>query len=209
MKILALNGSARKSGNTAALLEAACEGARAAGAETELIDLYDVDFHGCRGCEACKRLGSPGFGSCAVRDGLSDILEKAKAADAVFLGSPMYFGDVSGAMRMFVERFLYPALTYTKNRRRGYARSVRVGLFYTSNAPSSAYAEWYERQRKMFESLIGPAEYMDASETLQFEDYSQYAADMFDEAARIKRHDEVFPEDCRRAYELGRKLATP
>ena len=80
MKILALNGSARKSGNTAALLEAACEGARAAGAETELIDLYDVDFHGCRGCEACKRLGSPGFGSCAVRDGLSDILEKAKAA---------------------------------------------------------------------------------------------------------------------------------
>ena len=60
----------------------------------------------------------------------------------------------------------------------------------------------------MFEQLRGPAEYMDASETLQFDDYSKYAADMFDEAQRIKRHEEVFPEDCRRAFEMGKRLAT-
>ena len=208
IKVLALNGSARKAGNTASLIKAACKGAEEAGAEVKLVHLYDLDFHGCRGCEACKLLDSPGFASCAVRDGLSDILEEAKAADVVLLGSPMYFGDVSGVMRMFIERFLYPTLTYTKDRRRGYTKRVRVGLFYTSNAPATTYPEWYERQRKMFKQLIGPAEYMDASETLQFDDYSKYAADMFDEAQRIKRHEKVFPEDCRRAFEMGKRLAT-
>lgn len=209
MKVLALCGSARKNGNTSDLLRFACDGAAAAGADVKLINLYDVDFHGCRGCEVCKLLDSPGFGSCAVQDGLTSILTEAKEADVLLLGSPMYFGEVSGVMRMFMERFFYPTLTYMKDRRRGYTKRVRVGLFFTSNAPASAYPDWYEKQRKLFESLIGPAEYMDASETLQFDDYSKYAADMFDEAERIKRHNEVFPQDCKRAYELGRKLATP
>ncbi len=207
MKVLALNGSARKNGNTASLLKAACEGAAESGAEVRYIDLYDVDFHGCRGCEACKLLDSPGFGSCAVRDGLYDILAEAKEADVLLLGSPMYFGEVTGVLRMFIERFLYPTLTYTKDHRRGYTRRVKVGLFFTSNAPGTTYPEWYVKMRKMFDSLIGPTEYMDASETLQFDDYSRYAADMFDEAARIKRHNEVFPFDCARAKEMGARLA--
>ena len=55
---------------------------------------------------------------------------------------------------------------------------------------------------------IGPAEYVEASETWQFDDYSKYAADMFDVEARLKRHLEVFPEDCKKAYEMGRRLAS-
>jgi hypothetical protein len=47
-----------------------------------------------------------------------------------------------------------------------------------------------------------------AAETWQFDDYSKYAADMFDVEARKRRHQEVFPQDCRAAYEMGKRLAT-
>jgi hypothetical protein len=57
-----------------------------------------------------------------------------------------------------------------------------------------------------FNRIIGEAEYVDASETWQFTDYSKYAADMFDVAARKRRHEEVFPEDCRKAFEMGKRL---
>lgn len=206
MKVLALNGSARKNGNTAELLKNACNGAAAAGAEFKLINLYDVDFHGCRGCEACKLLDGPSFGKCAVKDGLTDILEEAKSADALFLGSPMYFNDVSGVLRMFIERFLFPNLTYTKARTLTYKKKVRVGLFFTSNAPGVFYPQFYEGLKNTM-SMIGPAEYMDASETWQFDDYSKYAADMFDVGQRRKRHEEVFPEDCKKAFEMGKRIA--
>ena len=55
MKIIAINGSPRRNRNTAALLDKALEGAAAAGAETELIHLYPLDFKGCASCFCCKR----------------------------------------------------------------------------------------------------------------------------------------------------------
>jgi hypothetical protein len=55
--------------------------------------------------------------------------------------------------------------------------------------------------------LIGETEYVAAAETWQFDDYSKYAADMFDVNARKRRHEEVFPQDCRKAYDMGKRLA--
>ena len=54
MNILAINGSPRKSGNTATLLNKALEGAASQGAKTELFHLYDLNFKGCISCFACK-----------------------------------------------------------------------------------------------------------------------------------------------------------
>lgn len=56
-KAIALNGSPRKNGNTATLLQKALAGAAEAGAETELIHLIDLDYKGCSSCFACKRKG--------------------------------------------------------------------------------------------------------------------------------------------------------
>ena len=112
MKVIAINGSPRKKWNTARLLEHALKGAESMGAETKLIHLYDLDYKGCMSCFACKLKGGESFGRCAVNDDLAPILEEIKSADAFILGSPIYFGDVTGEMRSFLERLLFPNPIY-------------------------------------------------------------------------------------------------
>ncbi len=207
MRVLAVNGSARKNGNSATMLKHAVKGAEEAGAETGLVNLYDLIYKGCTGCEACKLLGGRSFGRCAQRDDLTAILGKAVESDALFLASPIYFNDVTGALRSFLERFWFPAITYTKERRLLYPKRIKVGLIFTTNAPSDFYAKYYDGLVQTSSRIIGDTEYVTAAETWQFDDYSKYAADMFDVEARRRRHEEVFPQDCRRAYEMGRRLA--
>lgn len=101
MKVLAINGSPRKTWNTATLLNKALEGAASQGAETELIHLYDLNFKGCLSCFACKIKGSKSYGKCAANDDLSPILKKVEEADAIILGSPIYFRTVSGEMKWY------------------------------------------------------------------------------------------------------------
>ena len=67
MKIIAINGSPRKNWNTHILLEKCLEGAKETGAETELINLYDINFKGCISCFACQRKGIA-LSKCAMRD---------------------------------------------------------------------------------------------------------------------------------------------
>ncbi len=99
MKVMAINGSPRKNWNTATLLKKALKGAASQGAETELVHLYDLKFTGCTSCFACKIRGGKSLGRCAVKDDLAPVLRKVEAIDALILGSPIYFSDVSGEMR--------------------------------------------------------------------------------------------------------------
>ena len=110
MKIIAINGSPRKKWNTATLLEKALEGAASLGAETEFVHLYDLVFKGCTSCFSCKLKGGTSYGKCAMNDGLTPVLEKLATADAFILGSPVYFGTVTGEMRSFMERLLFQYL---------------------------------------------------------------------------------------------------
>ena len=102
MNVLAINGSPRKNWNTATLLNNALEGAASTGAATELIHLYDLNYKGCISCFACKLKGGKSYGKCAYQDELSPVLDKIAAADAIFLGSPIYFGNVTGEMRSLI-----------------------------------------------------------------------------------------------------------
>jgi multimeric flavodoxin WrbA len=111
--IIAVNGSPRKNGNTAMMLEKALEGAASQGAATELIHLYDLNFKGCTSCFACKLKDGKSYGRCAVRDDLSPVLDRIHDADALILGSPIYFGMVTGEMRSCMERLLFQYLAYT------------------------------------------------------------------------------------------------
>jgi multimeric flavodoxin WrbA len=86
MKVMAVNGSPRKTWNTATMLRKALKGAASQGAETELIHLYDLKFTGCTSCFACKIRGGKSYGRCAVKDGLAPILKKVKEADVLILG---------------------------------------------------------------------------------------------------------------------------
>ena len=79
MKVMAFNGSPRKKRwNTITLLENALEGAQSAGAETELVHLYDLSFSGCISCFSCKKIERKENGVCAVKDDLTPILVQIK-----------------------------------------------------------------------------------------------------------------------------------
>ena len=112
MKALFLNGSPRKNFNTAQMLQKAIDGAKEAGAETELINLFDYEFTGCRSCFTCKIKNSKTNGVCAIRDSIRPVIEKAQEADVIIIGSPVYFGYPTGQVRSLVERLLFPLDTY-------------------------------------------------------------------------------------------------
>jgi len=102
MKVVALNGSARKDGNTAMLISVVFEELKKEGIETELIQMAGKPVQGCIACYKCfKNLNR----RCSVeKDTLNEIIAKMEPAEGILLGSPTYFSDVSSGMRAFIER---------------------------------------------------------------------------------------------------------
>lgn len=213
MYVIAINGSPRKNWNTATLLNKALEGASSQGATTELIHLYDLNFKGCISCFACKLKGGKSYGKCGYKDELTPVLEKIESADAVILGSPIYFGEVTGEMRSFIERLIFQYLVYDKDYSSLNAKRKPIGLVYTMNAPESIlkeieYDRVISRYEKYFERHMGPTESLLVTDTYQFNDYSKYVSTAFDEMAKAKRRQEVFPKDCEKAFEMGSRFAS-
>jgi multimeric flavodoxin WrbA len=101
MKVLAINGSARKGGNTRILLDTVCGALTEDGVDTEVVELSGLEIHGCRACEKC----APHEDCCAFDDDdLNPIIEKMHAADGLLLGSPVYFSDVTAEMKALIDR---------------------------------------------------------------------------------------------------------
>ena len=215
MKALFINGSPRKKFNTAQMLESAMKGAADAGAETEWINLFDYEFTGCRSCFACKIKNSKTNGLCAIRDSIRPVLEKAKNADVIVFGSPVYYGYPTGQLRNFVERLLFPLDTYlvdeNGNRVKVRNKVVPTGLIYTMNCP-----EWLMKKvdypkllgftGEEIGRLCGYNEVLYSCDTYQFTDYARYDVNMFPEEAKRKTLEEQFPIDLENAYNLGVKL---
>ncbi|MCF8062517.1 MAG: flavodoxin family protein [Deltaproteobacteria bacterium] len=208
MKLMAFNGSPRKTWNTATLLEQVVEGAASQGAETRLVHLYDLHYQGCISCFACKKRGGKSYGTCAVQDDLTPIYAEIREADALILGSPIYFGDVTGEMRSFLERLLFPSLVYEDPPRSLYPRKIRTGWIYTMNAPEShagelGYDRLFESNERVMQMIFGRSESIMSYDALQFEDYSKVVATRFDVAAKEKRRREIFPQDMQKAFDMG------
>ena len=134
MKAIGINGSPRKKWNTAILLENVLKGAGAQGSKTELLHLYDYKYKGCISCFACKKKTGKSYGKCAVKDGLTSVLKKVNEADVIILGSPIYFGSVTGEMRSFLERLFFPLMTYTDPPGSLLSRKVQTAFIYTLGA---------------------------------------------------------------------------
>ncbi|MDL2286110.1 flavodoxin family protein [Desulfococcaceae bacterium OttesenSCG-928-F15] len=211
MKTIAFNGSPRKKHNTASLLEKALEGAMAAGSETEMVHLYDYDFTGCISCFSCKLIGGKSYGSCAVNDPLTPLLQKAAKADVLLLGSPMYLASETSRFRAFFERLIFPYLTYAEEPRTLFQGKIKTGLIYTMGVsedriPKVGYDKHFERAQEYLGRIFGHCEMMYSTETKQFDHPEKYFCPGQHVSAREKRHREVFPEDCARAFELGKRL---
>lgn len=223
MKAIAINGSPRKSWNTATLLQKALDGARSKGAETKLVHLYDLEYRGCTSCFACKRKNSRFIGHCAMRDDLTDVLEEVMASDVLLLGSPIYLGDVTGAVRSFLERLIFMNLSYEKagepskgqaaGRPSNFSGKINVGLLYTMNIPEeevepSGYSYNFNFHKRFFELFHGETRSLIVPDTYQFDDYTKYEASKFDERHKAKVKAEQFPGHCQEAFDLGAELAS-
>ena len=208
MKVIAVNGSPRKNWNTATLLEKVIEGARSQGAKTSLVHLYGLNFRGCISCFACKKRGGESYGTCAVKDDLTEIYAEIKEASALILGSPIYFGDVTGIMRSFLERLLFPYLAYESPPRTLFPRKIRTAWIYTMNAPEESakrldYDRLFSANESVMRMVFGHSESIMSYNTYQFQDYSAMVADRFDVEQKEKRRREIFPIDCQKAYDMG------
>ena len=208
MNILAICGAADKQRNTAAMLKSAFEGAMSIpGATGETVFLYDLNYRGCSGCHSCKLLDESRFARCALRDDLTPVLLKAIEADVLLIGSPVYFSDITGETRSFLERYLFPGMTYNKCRTPTYPKRTKVGWVFTMNAPGAFYKDYFESVTGLTSRIIGASEYVMAYQTRQFADYTKYAATMFDVDKIKERHITQFPKDCEAAFAMGRRLA--
>lgn len=213
MNAIAVNGSPRKGWNTATLLKKALAGAKAKGAKTEMVHLYDLAYKGCISCFACKKIGGRSYGRCAVKDELTPLLARIAQADVLILGSPVYFHAESGEMRSFMERLLFPYLTYTPDYACIFPGKTRAALVYTMNVSEERMPAFYQDKavassQGIMTRVFGNCDVLLCTDTYQFTDYSKYVSTAWDPEAKAKRRKEVFPKDCARAFELGAKLAT-
>ena len=212
-KIFAVNGSPRKNGNTAQLLQKALEGAASAGAEVKLIQLADLNFSGCRSCFACKKLANPAPG-CVLKDDLAEILKELLQADGIIMGSPIYFGAETGLYRNFLERLFFPMLRYTNPPSSRAEKRIDFGFIYTMNVPENLMDEYgynaYLQSQSQTPGLIFNSRNiytLYACDTHQFDDYSKYECSLFDEAHKAEMRKTLFPADLTAAFEMGRNLA--
>jgi multimeric flavodoxin WrbA len=102
MKVVAINGSARKNGNTAKLIEYTFRPLQEAGIETEMLQLAGREIPGCTACYKCFENKDK---RCVLKDGtVNECIEKMLGADGIILASPTYFADMTAQMKALVDR---------------------------------------------------------------------------------------------------------
>ncbi len=99
MKVLGISGSPRKGGNTDILVKEALKSAEENGADTEFVGLAGKEIKGCIACSDCGKKAK-----CVIDDDMQEIYPKMVAADAIVLGSPVYFGTVTAQTKALIDR---------------------------------------------------------------------------------------------------------
>lgn len=215
MKAIILNASPRKNKNTATLLHEAENGAKEAGAETEYINLVELNYKGCMSCFACKLKNNKCLGICAFKDELRPVLEKIHSADALIVGSPIYYSNPTGMFRNLIERLFFPVLRYDSDGHGGamkyIEKKLNVGLIYTMNVTEEMYEKFnykpiLEPDRNMMEYYFGHCEVLNSHNTWQFPDYSKYDSSAIDLKSKEWYRDNQFPKDKISAFEMGKRL---
>ena len=206
-KIIAVNAGPRKGWNTDTLVTEAAKGAESASAKVEKFDLYRLEkYTGCISCFGCKK--EINKGRCVCRDGLTPVLDAIREADGLIIGSPNYLSELTAAFRALYERLIFQNLTYNMERPCCNEHPIPVLLIMTSNAPDDMYQDLLQNYQQALSQFVGPAEVFVSGETLQLKDYSKtdWPWTMFDAKAKRTRHETDFPQECKRAYEMGASL---
>jgi multimeric flavodoxin WrbA len=213
MKLIAVCGSARKQGNTAKMLHQVVEGAKSVGAgiETEFVNLFDLNYKGCISCYACKLKNSKSFGHCMVNDELKPLLERIEQSDAIVLGSPIYYGNLSGQMRSFTDRLLFQYLDYGAKGTGPKPKNFKTALITAMNGSDEDCIErgvkdTLDTLTEIISHTLGRCELLNLTDTVMFDDYSKYVYQMPDIEEKSSRVEKISAEDLRKAFDLGVRL---
>jgi multimeric flavodoxin WrbA len=105
MKVIAINGSPKRKGNTYSALRVLGNELEAAGIEFEILQIGHLNIHGCMACLKCFTNHD---GKCGLNeDDFNSLLPKIKAADGLVLGSPVHYSGIAGTMKSFLDRLFY------------------------------------------------------------------------------------------------------
>ncbi len=206
-RIIAVNAGPRTGWNTETLISEASKGAVSAGAEVERFNLFKIEkYTGCISCFGCKKERFKGH--CICKDGLTPVLDAIREADGLIIGSPNYLSNLTASFRALYERLIFQSLTYNTETPCCNAHPVPALLIMTSNAPDTMYAGLLESYRRTMDMFVGPTRVLVSGDTLQLKDYSKtdWPWSMFDPEAKQARHETVFPEEMKKAYEMGADL---
>ena len=170
-----------------------------------------MKFKGCMSCYACHSTKKYDTTVCYYKDELTETLQKCIDADAIVIGSPIYYGFATGDVRAFMERLMFPIDTYEVDSE-GYRpiklkKVIPTAMIYTMNAgeehmKNNALGMNEGELRRMF----GYSESYFAYDTCQFNDYDLYAANLFNKEHKYERREKQFPIDLENCRQLGARL---
>ena len=208
-KFCIINSSPRKNFNTSKMCEAFAEGVKSAdeNAQVKTFNLYDYDFKGCNSCLGCKLKNSKNYGKCIQKDDITDVIEEVSKSDGVVFASPIYFMDITGEMKCFLERLLFPYLTYEKGFRSIAPKKLKTATIYTMNVREEGFnaahldtIEWYISH--VFSKPIRICAY----NTSQVKDYSLYHMDVFNPDDKASYKAKHWDNDLKQAYNAGKLM---
>ena len=203
-----IDGGPRKTFNTASMLQKFAEGASTISYEigVKTVRLYELDYKGCMSCMACKVKGKASQ-VCKFRDALTPVLEEIAQADELVLGSPIYFGDVTGQMRTFLERLAFPWLSYNDYSLTAPKRMPVVLVETMNGLPDRNNSNGYGSMEHCIAAALGQPERLVAYNTYQVKIYGNYELGGFSEEAKRQYRDEHWHEDLQKAFEAGKRMA--
>ncbi|MBQ7820152.1 MAG: flavodoxin family protein [Bacteroidales bacterium] len=206
-KIVVIDGGPRKNMNTASVIRAFVEGAKSVSsdAEVKVVRLYDLNYKGCISCMACKLKGKAS-NICCFKDDLTSILNDIADADGLVLGSPIYFGEVTGQMRSFLERLTFPWLSYND-----YSLTARkcmpVLLIETMNGtPERNNSNGFGTMEWCITTALGEPQRIVAYNTCQVAKYDNYELGGFSEETKHQWRDAHWEDDLQKAFDAGRQM---
>jgi multimeric flavodoxin WrbA len=206
MKIFVINGSPRKKCNTAQLLDTFVDGVKSVQPEVEIeyINVYDYQFTGCKSCFACQATVNRDYLGCRIKDEIHDLLDDARGADGIVIGSPVYFMDITAQIKCFFERLNYPGPSMKK---------IPSAFIYTMNANKEQFEQF------QFDKALGITRtYMKNNFGVEPDTVYSFNTFQYNDRENLTEHfrrnvqtklanrEIQFPKDKENAYQAGIKM---
>lgn len=207
-KIMIIDGGPRKNFNTASMLQKFAEGAQSISSDVNVktIRLYDMDYKGCMSCMVCK-IKDKASNICKFKDALTPILEEISQADGMALGSPIYFGQITGQMQAFLERLAFPWLSYNDYSMTAPKRMPVVLMETMNGTPEKNNSQGYGSMEYCITAALGEPKKLIAYNTYQVKNYERFELASFSEEAKRNWRDTHWEEDLQKAFDAGKQMA--